>query len=284
MIAVDQPASDSRRRALIEYLRANVDDGAALTCAAAARCRSSVRASERFVEGQLSHVGPSYELVVEGRSMRILVVSKQVGGSLDNGGDRGHEHVSVDDRTAQVDSAKWGPNRHPRTNHMVGTELALKVLINGDADGPREVRTANGDVHVFDCFALANATLCSAAKIDSSGEGSSTMFSNCQRHLQETIRILEPTVVIAQGWSAAAARVNGPSTAWAVSTAFGRRTPVTDPTLAVCRQPWGDVAVITAYHPARHWFSTSAPYWQRIAPLLLQARNMATRLPPGQSA
>ena len=55
---------------------------------------------------------------------------------------------------------------------MVGTELALKVLIGGGADGCPEIATYSGAVHVFDCFALADATLCSAAEPTTArGEG-----------------------------------------------------------------------------------------------------------------
>jgi len=156
---------------------------------------------------------------------------------------------------------------------MVGTELALRVLIGGVADGFPEIATDSGAAHVFDCFALANATLCSAAEPSTArSEGSPAMFSNCQLHLRVTIRILEPTIVIAQGWTKGAAQANGPSTAWAVSTAFGSRVPLSDPTLTRFSESWGSVAVITAYHPAQHWPSTGHSYWHRLLPLLQQAR------------
>ncbi len=115
MLSSDTDATAGRLEALADYLTNAVDDGQRLECGSAARCRGSLREQQQLVEGQLSHVGDHYDLTHGEQAMRIMVVSKQVGGSLDHGGGRGHEHVSLSMRTEQVDSAKYGPMPHPRT-------------------------------------------------------------------------------------------------------------------------------------------------------------------------
>jgi hypothetical protein len=62
----------------------------------------SLRTDEQFIEGRLSHVGDCFDLLDGGRPLRILIVSNQVGESLDGGGARGHEHVTVEGRRSQV--------------------------------------------------------------------------------------------------------------------------------------------------------------------------------------
>lgn len=276
MLACQDSETERRRRELSAYLTTHVDDGTQLVCVSAARCRASMRPGELLVEGQLSHIGPMFDLVDDGRPLRILIVSKQVGGSLADGGGRGHEHVTIEERRAQVDSAKAGTRPHPRTNHMVGSELALKVLAGLEADADPQLTFTDGRrAHVFDCMALTNATLCSRASGDASGQGSDRMFELCRAHLAESIRVLQPTVVVAQGWTKQSAAGNAMSVASTVARALGVRTPSSDPALTVVRKEWGSVALVTAYHPARHWFSTSSPYWRRLEPVLREARSVA---------
>lgn len=275
-LTADSAATKRRSEALDRYLTANVDDGCRLLCTSAAACRGSMRAGERFVEGQLSHVGLSYDLRINDRPLRIAVVSKQVGGSLEHGGERGDEHVSMSCRSAQVESAKAGRSPHPRTNHMVGNELAMKVLLRGTLDGEPYLKVEGlGVLHVFDSMALLNATLCSRVGSNASGQGSSVMFSECSRHLSESLRLLEPTVVLAQGWTKSSVAGKEPSVASMVASALGQRVAATDPACTPITAPWGPVALVTAYHPSRHWAAPAMPYWSRLLPALLSARHHA---------
>lgn len=254
MLRVDRANTARRSGDLNGYLTTRVDDGLQLVCSSAARCRSSMRKGEQLVEGQLSHVGEFYDLIDGEQPLRIMVVSKQVGGALEHGGARGDEHVSMARRSSQVATARSGPSPHPRTNHMIGTELALKVLLGGGVQARPFVQVEGvDDVHVFDCMALVNSTLCSRVGTDASEQGSAVMFDQCRGHLEETIRLLEPTVVLAQGWTKSSAAGREPSVASTVASAFGINVPATDPTLTWVNAPWGDVAVVTAYHPSRHF-------------------------------
>jgi hypothetical protein len=275
VFVADEGLTATRRKRLERYLVGNVDDGQQLVCTSADWCRRSMRDRELLVEGQLSHVGRTYDLLDLGRPLRIAIVSKQVGGSLDHGGNRGYQHVSVAERSRQVDTAKYGARPHPRTNHMVGTELALKVLLGLDPRADPVVELAGSDpAHVFDCMALLNATLCSRVGSDSSGQGSTTMFSQCRAHLAHSFEILEPNVVVAEGWTAGA---RGPdaSVAGTVAQILGVRSDLGHAALATVMAPWGPVAFVCAYHPARHWFTTSRGYWQQLEPVLEHARAHA---------
>lgn len=276
MLELDRSGTVRRRSELIAYLSSEVDDGQQLLCSSAQRCRSSLRADQQFVEGQLSHVGECFDLVEEGRPLRLLIVSKQVGGSLDDGGGRGHQHVTVEGRRQQVETAKYGKGPHPRTNHMIGTELAVKVLLGLDPHRGAALSISGvGSRHVFDCMAMVNATLCSRAYRDASGQGSDRMFELCRRHLAESIRILKPTVVLAQGWTQRSALGKESSVASTVAAVLGVPVPRTDPSVVRTHMAWGSVAFITSYHPSRHWFNTSMPYWKRLEPVLRDARAFA---------
>lgn len=274
MLSVDESSAAARLNTLEQYYAGNVDDGQCLVCTSADACRRSMRIGEEFVEGQLSHVGRCYDLLDAGRPLRIAIISKQVGGSLEHGRNRGHEHVSVAERARQVETAKYGARPHPRTNHMVGTELALKVLLGvGDNDDPEVEVIGRDRVHVFDCMALLNATLCSRVGTDSSGQGSVTMFAKCRVHLAQSIDILQPNVILAEGWTASA---RGPdaSVAGTAAQVLGLRSEgLGHASLTTTTAAWGPVAYVSAYHPARHWFTTSRSHWQELMPVLRQARD-----------
>ena len=85
------------------------------------------------------------------------------------------------------------------------------------------------------------------------------------------------TIVLAQGWSSATAKTGGASVANTVSAVFRTPPPSTDPHLALKAMPWGDVAIVTAYHPSRHWSAVSTPYWKRLETVLQAARAAIVR-------
>ena len=266
MLLADRNASAHLRAQLSSYLSEVVDDGERLLCTSQFSCRSSVGAARVMIEGQGSYVGACYGLTDGGKPLRILVIPKQVGGSLDQSGDRGHEHVTLDRRGAQVASASFGPRPHPRTDHMIGTALALKVLLGFPAAGPETVSINGDQLHVFDCFAMANATLCSRVGDDASGQGSARMFESCLSHLRQTIAILEPNVVVAQGWSK-----TGWSPSRSAATILGVPLPQKN-SLTVTNSAHGPVAFIAAVHPSRNWFTTTMPSWRELEPVLTDAR------------
>ena len=97
---------------------------------------------------------------------------------------------------------------------MRGTTSLLRLLLGRglgtDYDG-EFLRVGAERVHLFECFALVNFLLCSAvcgepteyvegeSKSGAVGRSTPTMQRNCATHYRQTIEILQPTVIVAQG-------------------------------------------------------------------------------------
>jgi hypothetical protein len=148
-----------------------------------------------FADGQLSHLGKSYDMEAHGAALRILVIAMETGRT-----DRG---VTLTARRQQIlDSAALAPK--DRNPHMIGVTHALRTLhgrpIGVDADG-EELTFDNTDdpVHIFDAYAMANVRLCTSVKAGTTNSRPTmVMTKNCTRHLQKTIEILEPTICVVQ--------------------------------------------------------------------------------------
>lgn len=255
----DGPTSTVLTERFLAAEREEVDDGCSLVCSSAVECRRSV-GSKRLVEGQLSWVGACYGLVDDVGPLRILVVPKQTG----RGGD-GHSHVTHEQRAAQVHGAKHGGIGEHRTHHMAGTEAALEVLL-GAVPGSRHVHVAHrGRVHVFDCFAMVNATRCS--KVDPhggvDGQGSAAMFDHCQRHLASAIDALSPTSIVCEGMA------QGRSPARSVRSVMDTATGTAP--LYVGTRNESEMVVVELTHPSRNWTSYLDPRFRASVKPLLKA-------------
>ena len=200
------PATTARRIGrLSHYLTTNVlAESGRCVCRNLDRCRRSAlhdragarRPAAAFAAGQLSHVGHHYDLRVDGRPLRILVVAMETG--------RARENVGLDARRAEV-LASAALAFSARNPHMRGVASALRLAVGGlpgvDRDGER-LRLAGHppSVHLFDAYAMANLRLCSATVSGSAKSlGNPTMSRNCLPHLTATVRILQPTLCIVQG-------------------------------------------------------------------------------------
>jgi hypothetical protein len=96
------------------------------------------------------------------------------------------------------------PAHESRNPHMRGTTSALRIIFGKGLGSRHEdefVHPVRGrPFHIFDGFALVNRLLCSAGPLRSSlGRSTPTMRNNCLEHFVETLRILEPTLVVLQG-------------------------------------------------------------------------------------
>lgn len=175
--------------------------------------------------GTLSHVGHHYDLEVENRPLRVVVVGQE-DGLYSPYGARSHECVSLEERYEKIHNESglrcryYAQGTHRARNpHMRGTTSALRILfgIGIGSDWESEfLEAVDGErFHIFDAFALVNVLLCSAGPATSSkGHSTPTMRRNCLRHFTETLRILEPTVLILQGinvrrWIAPVLEVRG---------------------------------------------------------------------------
>jgi len=201
----DDPARTAIRVAqLDEYFTAQVLDGTDMICRDLTTCRRSAttdrfgrrRPDVAYAAGQLSHVGAHYDLVEDGRPLRILVVAMETG--------RPDENVTMPRRRAQLSASAAQP-MSGRNPHMQGVMNALRVAVGrapgGDRAGELLDMTGRADpVHLFDAYAMTNLRLCSAFRAGSTdSRGTRVMSSNCLRHFAATVRILEPTLCIVQG-------------------------------------------------------------------------------------
>lgn len=198
MIESDPERTAGRIRKLEEYVRLNLLCDDRFICEHHRDCRAS--ASPYFYEGQMSHVGKHFDLVVGGRELRIVVVAQEYGQQLIG--------VDLEARTAMFDESAAKGFRG-RNRHMRGTTSILRLLLGRppgtDDEGERLFGEARGTAHIFDGFALVNALLCSAVRAPpvgrKAGKGASSplMRKNCARHLHRTMEILEPTVIVVEG-------------------------------------------------------------------------------------
>ena len=259
-IALHQIEVSERRDALQQYSVESIDNGTDLVCTFANRCKASTKGRGEFAPGQLSHVGSSYDLEVGGHPLRILVVPMQTA--------RDEHHVTMDQRTEQIDSAKPTSARSfPRTPHMDGTAIALKVLLGMDPEADDEVEPG---LHVFDCFAMTNATHCTNVIDGKTGVGTREMYELCTRHMRRTIALLQPTIIVCQGW-----QKTGESPSSSVTRALGVPKPARG-TCIPAKTSYGTVAVVALNHPARHWPSPDREMFRdEVEPALKRARDIA---------
>lgn len=194
MIESDPARTAERIWKLEEYVRLNLLCNERFICEHHRACRASV-SSFSFFEGQMSHVGKHYDLLVDGRELRVVVVGQEYGQPL--------TRIDLQGRTAMIDGAADRGFRG-RNKHMRGTTSILRLLLGRPlGTGHKGERLFAGDqrtAHVFDGFALVNALLCSAVEgRKTKGESSPLMRTNCARHFRLTMEILEPTVIVVEG-------------------------------------------------------------------------------------
>lgn len=195
----EEDTSARTRASLENYYRQHVLREDHFLCPFAQPCKTSVPGMD-FYEGQLSHVGRRYELKVENRPLRILVIAMSYGS--------GPAQVSMDARSAMIAA----DGRHEfhlvpsgaRTKHMQGTLLVLNELVGVPAavpPGSEHVDHRSPAGHLYDHFAFVNALLCSAITKDGSPKDKSSraMRYNCKANLHAALEILRPTIVVVQG-------------------------------------------------------------------------------------
>lgn len=257
----DTDTTARRRRELHDYFERAVDDGERLVCMFGNRCRASVGTSG-FAAGQLSHVGEHYDLREGDAPLRVLVVPMQTG--------RDDQHVTLGRRAAQVETAKpLSARPMPRTPQMDGTALALKTVLGVPLDAPDDLLIGDRPAHVFDCYAMHNATLCSRLGSSTSGGGTREMHEMCGSHLRELVRILEPTVIVAQGWTK-----TGNSPSLSVARALGVPLPARG-TCTPVEVEHGRLAFVALVHPSRNWAGPNRKFLDEVEPALRAARDFA---------
>jgi hypothetical protein len=201
----DPARTKERLHELQKYFRKEVFTSRnRFVCRSEGDCRrSAAAAGVGFHEGQLHHIGPHYDLYVEKKPLRIVVAGMSYGSEK--------TYVSVPERTEVV--VHNGPLKRPQSApgdrrawnlHMSGTVFAVRLALGLGLDklGPATefVRVGPSKVHILEMFALVNFLLCSAIEPGSKSDRSTAeMQSNCARHFQAALEILEPTIIVGQG-------------------------------------------------------------------------------------
>lgn len=119
---------------------------------------------------------------------------------------------------------------------------------------------------LFSCFAMTNLLLCSAVAAGTmSSRSTAVMRANCARHLVETVKILQPTLVISQG--------KGLDKTLRASLGV---TVTVNPNLADCTLQGNRFTWVSLHHPTRNWSALSHPYLHEVViPTINQARPRA---------
>lgn len=213
-IYVDLPRTRRRIARLGEYVEANLLRNGRFICPHRTECQSSALARKHiFLPGTMSHVGRRYDLRLGDKPLRIVVVGQEAAPKTHL---KPHKPISLDERYRHIhDKSGLGLNysagggQPGRNAHMKGTTSALRLVFGKGlgADWDDEwVYPENGrPFHIFDGFALVNRLLCFAGPEKSSqGRATRTMRNNCAEHFRETMRILDPTLLVLQGQVASA--------------------------------------------------------------------------------
>jgi hypothetical protein len=201
----DPAATTIRIAALDAYMERYVLARSGFCCEHFNACRVSHRGA--FFEGQLHHVGAHYDLTADGRPLRIVVVGQEYGNGP-RGVPRAARTLDIVRGTGYQKRFRTDGLHEARNPHMKGTTSVLRLLLGRPPGSDYEgelLRLGEVDVHLFEAFALTNFLLCSAIPLGESDTGSKrgkstpTMQRNCAAHFREAMRILEPTVIVAQG-------------------------------------------------------------------------------------
>lgn len=206
----DPARTAARAAALDRYFAAKVAESGALTCATGSECRASHRGD--FYPAQLHHVGRHYDLVRDGKPLRVVVVGQEYG--------HGPAFVSLKARSDMIVGESGTRSRFKtdgdftaRNPHMRGCTSLLRLIfglgLGTDYEG-EFVNVGGEPTHIFDCFALVNFLLCSAVTASDGvrtgrlggkpGRSTATMRKNCAAHFRAALDALEPTLVVAQGY------------------------------------------------------------------------------------
>ena len=195
LFSFDLEKRDKRYHTLDKYFKDNVLNDSDFICPSFKECKSSF--SGNFYEGQLHYIGKYYDLTLNEKPFRIVVVGKEYGYD--------YRHYSLDKRYGNPkEDARGGLLEYRDLNpHMKGTTSLLRLLfgIPLGFDVKEEYIVANNSkFHIYDGYALVNYHLCSAV-IPGTTKSRPTkqMQNNCFKHFQKALTVLEPTIIAVQG-------------------------------------------------------------------------------------
>ncbi len=188
---LDRRSTDERRKAIDSYFRGLESD----TGLQAGMETSS--SDKECLHGALvsPHVGNAFDLKWCEKSHRLLIVGRDA---------YYEDPVRIEERRRHFLNNTKEERRKRLNPHIRGTEQILRVFLGLPLGRePEDTKiTVSGEVtNIYDCFAATNFFPKSrVAKTNkTSSKATKEMRPAGQRILEETVRVLEPTVVIFQG-------------------------------------------------------------------------------------
>jgi uracil-DNA glycosylase len=205
MWTFDQARTKARYETLQAYYRDHGLNADTFACPNFAICANSVNAGfGRQYAGGTAGLMPFYDTNFDGIDIRVLVIGKERAYSPDL------PYGTAPNFEAQSLECLQ-PIRYPNTIHIKRTLTMLQNIFGTTSR------------YVYASYALSNGFRCAYQKLEylKSTSGlptTSTMQFNCFPYLVDEIRILEPTLVIAQGeWA-----IKKPTLLGVLTNAFGQ--------------------------------------------------------------
>ena len=146
VIRIDAAATRRRVAKLRRYVDTHLIDGDEFVCPHYADCLGSLSKGLVLREGTMSHVGRRYDLLLDGKPLRVMVVGQESGWPKTSASEFSRM-VTLDARYRQVHNRSGlqhryyaqAPNFPGRNPHMRGTTSALRLLFGkGLGAKPRE--------------------------------------------------------------------------------------------------------------------------------------------------
>ena len=193
IISANETSTKKRIKLISTYFENNGCKNNKFICPNKTICKKSHQ--EIFGKAQFHHIGKKYDLKINDKEIRIVIVGQEFG--------RKENFITLESN--YLEKMECGEDEYKERNqHMKGTTNVLRLLfgIGLGTDHESEYLTfENGKKHhLFDAFSLVNYLLCSAIGKNESmmGKSNSIMRNNCQIHFKNIISILEPTILIVQ--------------------------------------------------------------------------------------
>jgi len=237
-------------------------------CSLGQHCRSLMEGDRRavdFLEGQLSYVGTHFDLSLQGRDVRILLIGRELGRLRKGAKARPRDDLVriTLDRRRELVQEEWGNDPT-----LKGMSFDIRTLVGEDIPWPA---TSNGEtVPLRAAFALANLRLCSVPDAANKALKKPAIDRNCLPHLRNTIYILEPTVIIVYNVANSLPLVQQLSDEGASMRSIG------DPAPRRLSFDGRSAVVLGLNHPSQPLRPNQGEYCQQIAiPALKAAREFA---------
>jgi uracil-DNA glycosylase len=198
----DEAKTRARLKKLKEYMNSNVLKGKKFNCPHKRECKIAheKRFGKKgiFAKGQLHHIGHKYDLRINNKPIRIMIVGQEFGAKrCPITFEQNYDEKIGDSKVEFMSKYK--------NNHMRGTVSALRLLFSKGLGTDKEseyLNFSNGKecCHIYDAFSLVNYLLCSAICKGSgmAGKSNSKMRKNCNHHFRNVLKILEPNIIIVQ--------------------------------------------------------------------------------------